>query len=250
MIGVLLAESWWERNGGAFGIGFGIAGTLLGVAGLIYAWTQRHLKTFDWQVMTDEEILHWVAVDTPGELIQVFWRGQRLRKPRLIKIRLLNTGMQAIRSEDFETPVDIHVPGTKVMSAEPSGQRWDMVHRYSFRWEADHCYAQLSLHNRGDYTDVRLLVDVVAEPIVDKGLDGTDEDLSYWKALAIAAEREPITVECVIADQARPMRERPSPNSREARERGITRAMYLLIAMGTVLGVLLAVAVDALNRFF
>ena len=231
MIAVLLAEAWWDRNAGLIGLAGLVVGTLIGLTGLAYAWTQRHVKTFDWQVITDEQIVHWVAVDTPDELVQVFWKGQRLRNPRLIKIRLLNTGRQAIRAEDFQTPIDIHVPGTKIMSAELAGQLWDMVHRYSLDWADDHCHAHLSLHNRGDHTDVRLLVDVDVDPILDEAPDGSEEDLSYWKALAIEAEREPITVQCVIADQTLPMRERfYSPPQSKADRRAI-RVLLVLLAL-------------------
>jgi hypothetical protein len=235
----LFATAWWNQHSGAITLFSAVVAVLAVAVAFLIHWLQRDTKTFDWQILTDEEIVTAAAAETPSEQVKVFWSNRQLRKPRLLKIRLFNSGKREVRSGDFEDPVRIRVPGSRVMSAQVSAQRDGMVPASELAWQEDYCDVSLGLHNRGDWTDVQLLIDV-DEEADKKRIEAALDEEDFETAVRIFSEKDPpINIRCVIAGQSRPMRGAASTTDQTARERRLRRAVFVLVASSIIAGQLL-----------
>lgn len=202
---LLLAASWWDQHAGALGLAGLIITTIGLAAGVIFFLLQREKKTFDWQLLTDEPIVTSAARDAIGG-IKVFWGDQtELQHPRLVTVRLVNTGKREIRAEDFDGDVRLTVDPTLVIRSAGAVRRKEgMRHTPECAYVAGICNLSAILYNRSDWVDVQLLLD--SNPEADEGVPEAILSLPWAEALAAFHEfrrHEPISVDSVIAGQTR-----------------------------------------------
>lgn len=92
----------------------GIAGLLLTViVALIIYRRQRRTKYIEWIVFSDEPL---VTSDKHMSGIEILHEGRRLASPQFVSLTIYNLSREAIRHEDFETPVTVNVPKGTVVS--------------------------------------------------------------------------------------------------------------------------------------
>jgi hypothetical protein len=235
----LLAAAWWDRNAGLIGL----AGVILGLIGLAagawFYWLQRDTKSMEWEVLTDEEIVTAAASQAPEEGIRVTWKGNVLYEPRLVTIRLLNSGKREIRREDFQGPINVTFIDQEIVAVSWAGHRDGMIGLPEFVWHQEDAAIKLGLHNRGDWTDIQFLLHTGEW---EKVPDETDA------VRPAAAGASQVKVGGVIAGQTRPMHRRPYANSEDARKRRLNRALYVLILLGYGFGVLTTLGLYLLLR--
>lgn len=151
---LMLAEGWAERNQGMI--------TLVGIVvaaliALVIYWRQRPVKTLDYIILSDEPIL---SSTTPG--LSVKFLDEELVAPRLVSMRIINTGNQAIRAADFNGDMQIQVENSHLVTAITLDRREGMrdlpvtvvplPHRNCTSTEG-------ILFNQGDWLEMQVLVD-------------------------------------------------------------------------------------------
>lgn len=160
----LLAAWWWEGLSGPAGVLVGVVATVI-VAAVVF-YLQRDKKTFDWQLLTNEPIMTTAPAQHALGKITVTLNGrEELKHPRLLTIRLINTGKREIRPEDFDGEVIVVTePHLAIKSASPVRNREGMRHMPGFTGLDDHTLiVDPILYNRGDWVDIQLLVDVAED---------------------------------------------------------------------------------------
>lgn len=183
----ILAESWWDRNQTLAGIIIGVAATVI-VGAVVYRM-QRQKKTLDWEILTDEPI-NTGAVEL--DIHVTFGKDCELREPRIITVRLANTGKSEIRPGDFDGPIIIRTaPWLTIKTASTIRTARTMRHTPSCRWDKNKCSIESVLFNRDDWIDVQLLLD---------SAENIDDDSS-------PVALDDVDVESVIAGQTRPGRQ-------------------------------------------
>jgi hypothetical protein len=99
----------------------GVAEVLIGAIGLvaafvIYRW-QRQRKGLGVAVLTSRPLL-----TTPSPFgVSIHHDGKEVSEPRLVILRIANTGNVSIGTTDFERPLSIGFPYCQVLSAEVTG---------------------------------------------------------------------------------------------------------------------------------
>lgn len=143
---------------------------LAGIPALIFSIQDRRqkAKTLDWEVTTDEAI---VAARPHGATrrLDVRWDRVPLSRPRLVVIRIKNTGGQAIRHDDYSDrtawPITISIPGSKIRDGTitdgsldvPKGpEQAPLVDPLS---ETGDVVIDPMLLNAKDWFDIQLIVD-------------------------------------------------------------------------------------------
>ncbi len=175
---VLAKATWISRHSWGAGIAAGIIATVL-VAAVVFL-LQRESKTFDWQILTDEPILTGAAATTAGLKLTLHDRVE-LAHPRLITIRLRNSGKREIRPEDFACMTCIRTNDTiEIKSGVTLRYRDGMANKPIVGWMEHHADVSPVLYNRGDWADVQLIVDCLP----DSPTQPTASDLTVWAVVA------------------------------------------------------------------
>jgi len=136
----------------------GVAEVLIGAIGLvaafvIYQW-QRHRKGLGVAVLTDRPLL-----STPMPFtLTVHHDGTVVGKPRMIGLRIANTGNVPIETADFVQPLSITFPSCEVLSAEVTGVRPDEL-TATLRVDGPTVILDPCLLNPTDLIEVQCLLD-------------------------------------------------------------------------------------------
>lgn len=106
----MTTTEWFGAHLEVLGFAIGIMGVVLAVH---YGGQARRStrKTLDYEVVSDQII---VAART-GSSLTVKWNDRTLTNPRLIVLRVMNSGSREILPSDFEKPVTISVPGSTLI---------------------------------------------------------------------------------------------------------------------------------------
>jgi hypothetical protein len=152
--------SWWNHHSGIITL-VGVIVTFVGVlVTLIIYLLQRDKKTFDWQLLTDEQIVTRTAREARGGITVLWDNTVELTHPRLLTIRLMNTGKREIRPEDFDGDTVITADATMdIQSAYIVRRHEGMRHEPDCAWTTRECNVKAILYNRGDWVDVQLVLD-------------------------------------------------------------------------------------------
>lgn len=161
---VLLAESFLERNGTAFQIlATAIALALSGLGGWWLRSRSKKFKTLDFRVLSDLAILSHRPDDAE---LKVTYLDEELDNPRLVRVRLKNTGTEVIRDADVLEPIvltiNAQVAGMSV--AEQSGR---IIEVFALTIEDfPKCRAELPIAtmNPGDFVTFQMIVDSDESP--------------------------------------------------------------------------------------
>lgn len=204
-----MSDVWdWVQEHWEFVVGTLIA--LLGIAfGLVVYILQRQPKRMDYELWTNLPFVP-PSVAALDNKLQVLYGNQIVNEPRIVSIRIKNTGKRAIKADDLATPVTIRYGGRRIVSASitnryPEGL-WNEIMEYE---PDDHVRnvlrIRMGLFNPGDWFDVQLVCE---------------------------GPGSQVEVECRFADQQSPMR-----NVKPGRDR---RWFYGLIFGGIVLGTIVS----------
>jgi len=153
----MLADGIFERNQGLITLIALVVGTFLTI--IVYG-LQRARKRLDHAIMSDSAILAAVGA---VEGIEVTWRGDQVLKfPRLVTLRLQNTGNRVIRLDDFDGPVVIELTHGVIVAADVIDKRESVRHPGALEIVPAE-YRTVSVHptllNEGDWIEIQLLID-------------------------------------------------------------------------------------------
>ena len=192
-----------------------VVGAVIGLIGVgaaigIALW-QHKPKRLDYRVRTNVPILSQHASEL-GSRIVVAHYGNELKEPRLVTVRIMNTGKQAIVAEDYVQGITIEYeanPPFEAFIARESGPGiCTDVWSGTGGMHGDPIDVRPMLMNQGDWFDVQLLS------------DGPSGDVS---------------VSARFKDQARPMRV-ITETSREKREFTILATFAVVFGLFAWLG--------------
>lgn len=86
-------------------------GAILGLIAIIITWIvfrlQTQRKSLTYEIITNAPLVGMGAKKELGDSIQISYKGKNLEYPRLVELRILNSGNSSITSSDFETPIKI-----------------------------------------------------------------------------------------------------------------------------------------------
>lgn len=142
----------------AVGLALGIASIAVSLG---IAYGSRRPKRLDYQVTTNTRLLSPTAYETSGVRGDLFsYREQKLGEPRLVVVRVLNSGKVPIAPEDFVRPLTISVGDQAVVAtkgvsgSEPAdlAPTLDSLDEHSVTVEP-------VLLNAGEWFDIQLLID-------------------------------------------------------------------------------------------
>jgi protein-S-isoprenylcysteine O-methyltransferase Ste14 len=142
---------------------FGWAGLVVGIlgilAGVITYWLQRRYKRLDYEIRTDQDLISQTTFEDGGDL-QVTYRGNLVRNPRFVVVRLINTGKSEISEADFERPLKLSIPSwSKLVSVDVSDHHPEALSPVVKLTGAHAMEMEPLLLNAGDWIEVRLLID-------------------------------------------------------------------------------------------
>lgn len=161
------SESFLDRNSWITGV---VVPVLVGIAVLAIEryWHSREksTKTFDYRVLSDVPILSHRPDDN---LLKVTYMDEELAYPRLVRVRLANTGNQVIRPseilEDYVVTVGARV--VSMMVAEQSARILDTFELTAPNFPACEVRLPLATMNPGDYVVLQMLVDSEESPDIN-----------------------------------------------------------------------------------
>lgn len=99
-----------------------LVGTVIGIAGVWVALAQRNPKTLDYSVLSNVPILRDRTERINSEL-EINYRDTQLKDPRLVIVRIANTGRRAVEQNDYVEPITVqyeHNPPLGFTEAEGS----------------------------------------------------------------------------------------------------------------------------------
>lgn len=154
--------SWWSQYGATvWGIVLGAAITVI-VAVLIYQ-RQKRIKTLDWTPITNVPLLDTRA--TVANEFNVYWRNTKVSSPRILILRIQNTGREAIRSQDFEGNIHISFETTArvllalISDTSPNLPRPSLIQVMPDEGRTNNLDVEPLLLNSGEWFDIQCLID-------------------------------------------------------------------------------------------
>ena len=81
---------------------------------------QRQTKTLDWELVADQPIVGAMA-EYIGSSLTVEWEGTKLEQPRVINLRIFNSGKREVLGSELQGPIGIVVPNAKIVAAYVTG---------------------------------------------------------------------------------------------------------------------------------
>jgi hypothetical protein len=168
---VLLAESFLHANPWVPGVVVAVVLFLLGwVITLILRKRDRESKTFDFRPIADLPILSNRPDDDD---LKVTYMDEEVHNPRIVRVRLTNTGKQVIKATDFLDPYFIRLNGSKLLDTIITDESASDL--LTFIADAREGWVQLNIRtlNPGDTFTVQMIVD--SENSTDISISGRVE---------------------------------------------------------------------------
>jgi hypothetical protein len=168
-----------------------VVGVVTGIAGLVYFLLGRKPKRLAYKTVANQPLITSNQYTDSGAL-EVRYKDEAVKLPRLITVSVVNTGKTEVREVDYDEPLTL-VLGDEARSVAPSISLYD--HRSSAGRALDvaedstrNVIAPKVLLNPGDRIEFTVLVDgAVSEPTVHARIAGTkiqksvDQSTSGWK---------------------------------------------------------------------
>jgi hypothetical protein len=153
-------DSFWARNLDSI-----IISAVSLIVGATISWMLARRagppKTVD-VVIKENTLILTNPATTAGERLRVTWGGEPLRYPRLIRLRLINSGRRVVRASDFDPgeALWVTVQGAVIKAPDLLAQSGGVVCRLPPGPDDQHCVGLLpeSLKRR-EWVDVQLVVD-------------------------------------------------------------------------------------------
>ncbi len=213
---------WLTDNIELVGLAVGVALGVPGIALAVYYQRQNRRKTLDYLIVADQAILA-VKHDRTSTGLEVKWRGVEVDEPRIVAIRLINTGSREVLASDYGgNSVVVRLPHGKILSGTTVGRSFDEAIEYGedfiMTFPDEHTSnVDLPLLNPKDWIAIQLTI------------DGRSDEL---------------TVKTRFAGQSRPMRQQKD-SSGVIREGLLTVALGLgMMILGLSIFLLLVLALD------
>jgi len=182
---VVVSETIWQtparsekdREGGSAAVNWQIwVGPAVGLAGLLFAVyvynRNRKPKRLQYEIRTDQEIVSQ-SRHTRWADLTVRFRDRDLKRPRLVVMRVTNTGKVEARADDFDEPLAVSATeGTEIIAATIALRQNDMGESREIepaRQGATEVVAPKTLLNEGEWLEFRLLVDGDKKPVHLRG---------------------------------------------------------------------------------
>jgi hypothetical protein len=190
-------EAFWNKHTGIITLVLGLVAIIAGaiIAFLIYR-LQKRIKTFDWEIVANQEI----PAETAGgpEGLVVTWKGETLVRPRLVNIRLANTGNVEILKGEFQDAIRIGFVGSIAKTSAIIGNSNPAIEFPTCDTIDGEVYVGAALYNKKDWVDLQILLDDGLQPVVESEVEkkmlqeqfGTEGGSSYVK-LVVAGEERP-----------------------------------------------------------
>jgi hypothetical protein len=145
------------------------AGVILAALGIVVAIAiylrQRTIKRFEYHMISSRELMVDAKVGGNKEL-RVRYGEREVKDPRLVALKLHNSGRMEIRSDDFEQPVRIVVsPEASVVFTEVVGTNPDRLQPIITIADDKTLELKPLLLNAGDWMELQLLVDGDPTPL-------------------------------------------------------------------------------------
>jgi hypothetical protein len=150
--------SWWLANSGNVGVAIGVLSILVAAA---IAFGQRRPKRLSWDIRIDERIVSSFGLRAPN--LRLLWDDQDIKEPRLVRVRIQNTGRRVVLSQDVLSPIRICLPDAKVLSVRISAANYALFDEEPLglvHVDADGIVVvDLPSLNAGDRFDVQVIAD-------------------------------------------------------------------------------------------
>ncbi|MFD4674885.1 PASTA domain-containing protein [Lentzea sp. NPDC058450] len=147
-------------------------GPFIGLVALAFAvysyWKNRTPKRLQHETKVDQRIIATSRYNRWGDL-RIQFGEKTLRSPRIVVIRLTNSGKIEARADDFVEPISINVgEGDSIVAAAitgGSGAHHGTIELQPEQVDQQRVVAPRSLLNEGDWLEFHLLIDGSATPV-------------------------------------------------------------------------------------
>ena len=145
-----------------------VLATVLGIAAIATAIIvyrrQRTFTSVDYQIIADIKLLiESDAADAFANSIEVTYNSAPVNQPRIVDVKVMNTGNTPIKATDYERPIVFELDGGHPpIDATIIGERTPQITGNLFRQQPDTprpISIQPSLLNQGDWFTLRMLFD-------------------------------------------------------------------------------------------
>jgi hypothetical protein len=222
--------SWWSQNW------VGAIGIAIGVIGILAAFWQRRPKRLDYKIITNVPVVPRAADNIRHDLA-VTYGGAVVKDLHVVRIRVINSGKQAIRAGDYDVPVTITYEKDVPLDAFISHASTPEL-----------CHTAVQFHDDGPDLDPSKIS--IAPGLLNPG---------EWVDVQLISDGPPgeIEVRSRFADQSRAMRDVESRWGKRYLMLAIaTLAVYLPIGIfiafsrGEVLGAIVIILLGLLIAWF
>lgn len=142
---------WLQVALGALGI----------VITLLLVQRERQSRALTYAVVNNRS----VVVNPSKFALEVRHDGQHVAKPRIVVVRIANSGSQPIAAEDYEEPLTIVLRGAKVLSSDVTVTRPSTLSPSLTRLNVEEVVLERRLLNPRDLIEVQMLVDGVPSAV-------------------------------------------------------------------------------------
>jgi PASTA domain-containing protein len=151
-------------------------GPAVGLAGLLFAvYTynkNRKPKRLQYEIRTDQEIVSHSRYTRWADL-SVRFGDRDLKRPRVVVVRVTNTGKVEARADDFDEPLGVSATGgAEIIAATIALRQQDTEESQEVeptRLDATEVVAPKVLLNESEWLEFRLLVDGEKQPVRLRG---------------------------------------------------------------------------------
>lgn len=161
---MLAAESFLERNSTAFQlVATAIGLVLTGLGGWWVRNRQKKSKTFGFRTLSDLAILSHRPDD---DLLKVMYGDEEIDHPRILRVRLANTGTEVIRHSEVLEPIVLTVSAriVSMMVDRQSGQIVSTFNLTAPNYPACEIELPIATMNPDDSFTLRMIVDSEEPP--------------------------------------------------------------------------------------
>jgi hypothetical protein len=158
------------------------AGLAVGLIALVEAVVlylmQRRTKQLDYQIVTDRELVFPGPYGEIGDL-EISYKGHPVKAPRLLALKIVNSGKVEIRRDDFDHPLSIIIPKDSGLLSSEISDVSSEVTRPSLLIHGEEVEVEPLLLNPGDWIELQLLVDGPGRPQITGRIAGVHKIGDY-----------------------------------------------------------------------
>ena len=145
---------------------------------IVTDWIQSNRKILDWTLRANIPLVS-PALEHIGSGLTVNWNDRRLSRPRVVLIRIVNTGRRTVKQDEYSSGITVDVPGAHIIEATITNMTNSDVMSAGaplpVQPESSQVEFQPAVMHKKDYLGLRLLVegDVIQPKISARFTDQT-----------------------------------------------------------------------------